>query len=336
MALIVAGLLTLVVFALAFVVDLSYAFTVKSQLQNAADAAGHAAVAELDGTRDGLDAARSAAVRWAAANEAAGERVAVDPLDDVRLGYWDEGSDAFVESDDPLRVDTVVVTARGRAPGFFAPIAFGVIELSAAARTTVQGGGVGRVGCYLPLAVPSCLVEHNVGGICDVTLTFAPVSDKNAAWARIDETGRPNAAWLREQLDSCVDEEASVGDGMFLDNGVVTPALRTIAERIETSSYQWAPRWGTRPAQLDGSAVSAEAYGRVVSGPVAVFESDTCAGSPFTRSTTVIGFAQAAIYDVRVGANPTIRAKIVCGEEVGTVAGGIAGTGYLAAPRFRQ
>jgi hypothetical protein len=334
-ALIVAGLLTLTVIALAFVIDLAYAWVVRAQLQNAADAAAHAAVAELDGTTTGLAEARAAAVSWAAENRAAGHDVALDPTHDVALGYWEDGR-GFVESSDALYVDTVRVEAHGEAPGFFAPIAFGVDSFDATARTTVQGGGVGDVGCYLPLAVPSCLVAASPGGICDVTLTFKPMSDKNVAWARVDGSARPNAAWIRDQLNECTDAGASVGEVMQLDNGTVNSALMEVRDRIEDSSRQWAPRWGSVPGQLSGSAVAGDKYGRVISGPVPVFESESCAGGPYVGGASVIGFAQIVVYDVQLAPEATISARILCDEEVGAVPGGIAGTGYSVAPRFRQ
>src|SRR4051812_23082752 len=124
-AVFVAVLLAVLIAVLAFVVDLGYAWVIRSQLRNAADAGAHAAVAELDGTPDGVAAARLEAIAWSARNLAGGEPVLVSARD-VRFGAWDDAAGALVSSDDPVDINAVAVTARGRAPAFFAPIAFGL------------------------------------------------------------------------------------------------------------------------------------------------------------------------------------------------------------------
>ena len=96
----VAVVLVALLGVLAFVVDLGYAWVIRVQLRNAADAGAHAAVAELDGTAEGVAAARTVAISWAALNAAGGAPVAVD-RDDVRFGAWDPERGVFVPRSTP-------------------------------------------------------------------------------------------------------------------------------------------------------------------------------------------------------------------------------------------
>lgn len=331
----VAVLLAVVIVVLAFVVDLGYAWVVRGQLRNAADAGAHAAVAELDGTAAGVAAARATAITWAARNVAGGEAVSLAPSD-VRFGAWDLDAGAFVVLVDPRDISAVAVTARGSAPAFFAPVAFGIDSFDATVTSTVQGGSVGRVGCYLPLAVPSCLITAG-DGICNQTLTFHPTAQKNVAWARVGSTGSVTATWVNDQLRSCTDEDAEVGETLQMSNGTMATSVSVLADQIASGTRLWdTSEWGAQPARMSDSAVSTADYGHVVSGPVVVFESSNCAGGPYATSSTVSGFAWAVVYDARVGADASIAARILCDEEDGPIPGGIAGTGYPASPWFRE
>lgn len=81
-----AAVLLVIVFAfLAFSIDIGYVAMTRGELQNAADAAALAGVADLP---DGRAAAVAEARRVALENDANNREVVV-PDEDVTLGFWD-------------------------------------------------------------------------------------------------------------------------------------------------------------------------------------------------------------------------------------------------------
>jgi hypothetical protein len=123
-----ALLLTVLLVCAALTVDLGYLYCARAQLQNAADAAALAGIAEL---RSGGDdwAVRDAAADVAAANEAAASPVQLDADRDVVIGRYDWRAGAFSAGTDGGRGSAVKVVARrtddspaGPIALFFAPI----------------------------------------------------------------------------------------------------------------------------------------------------------------------------------------------------------------------
>ncbi|WP_206678794.1 TadG family pilus assembly protein, partial [Alienimonas chondri] len=113
-----AAVLLVLVFAfLAFSIDVGYMSMTRGELQNAADAAALAGVAELP---DGRGAAKREARRVAAENEANNRAVSV-PGGDVTLGFWDIEDRSFDAS--AITPNAVKVVTRRRDEGLlFAPI----------------------------------------------------------------------------------------------------------------------------------------------------------------------------------------------------------------------
>ncbi len=73
-------------------VDYAHVQLVKTQLQQAADAAARGAVSQLS---SGVSATQTAAVTWAGLNTADGTAVVMDPVNDVDFGTWDTTAHTF-------------------------------------------------------------------------------------------------------------------------------------------------------------------------------------------------------------------------------------------------
>ncbi|MDP2312679.1 MAG: Tad domain-containing protein [Pseudomonadota bacterium] len=334
MAIIVALGLTTLLAVGAVTIDLSYARVVQQQLQNASEAGARAGSQQLDGTDAGMIAARVAAANVAAENNAAGTPVEVASADIV-LGIWDDEAGTFEESDEPTLVNTVEVRARRPELALFlAPVALGrsTVVVSAQSRALAEASGAGAVSCYIPLAVPDCLVEqHGLGGLEDLTLQINPPGVDSVGWAR--PNGSPNANWSRDQMDDCENGgEAAVGDPVGLQNGVVSSAMDALATRVNTSSTSWSTeRWGSLPNRLPASSISTSNFGNTYEGAVIVFDGgdEYCDGSggDFNGTQPLKGFLWGAIYDVRnTGAadKRTIKMRLdtSTGYNIGTGIGG--------------
>ena len=113
-----AAVLLVLVFAfLAFSIDVGYMAMTRGELQNAADAAALAGVAELP---DGRGAAKREARRVSAENDANSRPVQV-PGGDVTVGFWDVEDRSF--DDSAQTPNAVKVITRRRGEGLlFAPI----------------------------------------------------------------------------------------------------------------------------------------------------------------------------------------------------------------------
>lgn len=331
----------------AIAVDLGYGRMVRVELQNAADAAAHAAVQRLDGTSAGLSSARTVAVQVAGENQAGGEAVRLDANTgnasdgDLVLGVWDADAGTFTPSTDPALVNAAQAHARIPTLGtFFAPV-FGRTSLAVGATSIMvaEHGGASEVECYLPLAIPDCLIGYH-GGVeemTDITLSLSPAGVDSVGWGRAN--GTPNANWSRDMITSCdEEEEAEVGDPVGLQNGVATSALQALVDAISTSSTEWREdTWGEIPSQLQRSDVPREDYGNTVEGAVLVFDggSSYCTGNggSFNGTETIVGFMWGAVYDVQLPGSGrgrgsssvgTIRMRLDTVEDynVGTAGGG--------------
>lgn len=303
-----------VIFGFAAVaVDLSYQKVVRAELQAAADIAAAAGAEQLDGTSEGMAAALDAAVRAAARNDAHRASVVL-PHQNVVFGYWDKETRAFVDATDPELVDAVRVWIReDDIETTFGSIAFREPEVAAEGRSAAvqpPDTPAGQMSCYLPLAVPECTFErYSKAQLANLTLKLNPAGVDNVGWARVG--GNPNADWVRDQIRDCEqDGTVRVGDMVHLGNGVLTTDLREIATAIKDSDTDWRTEvWGALPAKHSGSAIPTSSYGQTWEGPIIVFEGgpEYCEGmgGPYNGEELVVGFAWAAVYDVRTSGAAT-------------------------------
>ncbi|GDX80344.1 hypothetical protein LBMAG42_21550 [Deltaproteobacteria bacterium] len=323
---VVVSLIVLVLLAFgALVLDLGYGRTVQAQLQAGTDAAALAGAAELDQSTAGLAAAREAAVEVAALNIANGDPLVLDanpsnaPDGDVVLGTWSGG--VFTPSSNAAAVNSVLVRARstGLLP-FLSGAALGQGPLDAGAHTIARRGAeisASEVPWYLPFGLPECLFDsHTPGEILDMTFELNPAGVDNTGWALVE--GTTSAASLISQLTAmlpCMREwattgdvtqvctQASAGDDLNLSNGDITSALKRLAELMVSDGIPWATVSDEAlPPRHSGSAIPAAKYGKVLAGPLPIFDGGSAycseAGS-WNEWRPVIGFAWVIIYDVR-------------------------------------
>ncbi len=297
---IVVGLsLTVLISFAALAIDVSYLRLVDAQVQNATDAAAHAGVSQLDGTDEGLDLARSAAIEVAAMNLVAGDPLVLTD-DQVVFGVWDTDVGTFTASDDPSEVNAldiqgsvadVSALVRGAA-GWT-----GTVGASAATTAMQFWDGASEVDCYLPVVLPICLMdEYGTEEIMEVDLVFAPSTADNVGWGRGE--GTPNANFVKSQVADCTqDGPLSTDDTVGMHEGVTTPGFKAIESAIEGSTTTWdTSTWGSLPEPMEGSTVASSAYGNTLEGPIPIVQH--CDDSSFTGTAEVEGFTWAVIFDV--------------------------------------
>lgn len=291
----------------ALVVDLSTQKVVRTQLQAVADISAMAGTDLLDGTPEGVEAARAAALRAALRNEVNGAPISL-VTDNLQIGAWDsqEGrldTDALVEEMDSIQVAADL----DDVPATLASLVFDRDRLSVRGASTgfnPPDDAASSVGCYLPIAIPSCLFDHyTVDQLNAVTLVVNPAGRDNMGWGRVGAS--PSSSFLRDQLWNCEqDGIIEVGDEVGLQNGVVSSALSEVKSAIAASLTRWdTEAWGAQPARMSGSALSAAEYGHTLEGAIIVFDGgeDYCddGGGPFNGYEPLVGFAWAVVYDVR-------------------------------------
>ena len=326
-AILVALALVVLLGFIALTVDLGYARLVGAQLQAGADAAALAGASRLDLRSSGLVNARAAAVEVGALNQANGVALALDanPGNEadgpVVLGVWSEDG-TFTPNTDPTKVNAVQIIARDDTlTPLFSRAAFQRDELGAAALSIARRGlklGAGQVPYYLPFGLADCLFDTwSRDELQDMTFVLNPDGADSTGWVGVGT--RPTASWISEQLDLasvCMHEwvetgevssdcsAASVGDSVTLDNGEVAAGLQDLADTIASEGVPWDPSvWGALPARHPGSALSTADYGKVLLGPLPVFDGDPsyCAasGGKWTGDRPLVGFVWAALYDVK-------------------------------------
>ncbi|MCB9779618.1 MAG: hypothetical protein H6742_13725 [Alphaproteobacteria bacterium] len=338
----------------ALVIDLGYAGMVEGQLQTTADAASLAGARVLDGTDDGLVAARDTAVAIGELNPANGEVVTLDrndandPAGDIVLGVWDGAN--FTASTTATAVNAVQVRARRPdLTSFLSRVAFGVENLDVGAQATaISGplGGAGKVPWYLPFGLPECLFDtFDDETLQDMEFKLSPAGVDNTGWAAIGDT--TNANFLKNHFaatSTCMKEwayegdisddctAASVEENVDLHNGAVDSVLNYIGNNIATDGIPWGDvpgDWGTQPAQHAGSRISSSDYGYVYVGAIPIFESGpeycTSAGA-WTETVPIKGFVMAILYDVTGGSaankNVYVRIDVKTDYDVGVAYGG--------------
>jgi Flp pilus assembly protein TadG len=343
---VVAGVSFTVLIGLAAVsIDLGRARVVKTELQYIADASAHAAVAPLDGTQDGLDLAQERIEGVVSQAQVYG----ITPtIDQVETGYFDSTT-GWHTSTNAADVKAVKVTLSANV-GYvgLSRVAFGTTALTPRAMggagkeqfssETGAQNPAGEVECFIPIAIPSCVIENMIdNGTPNVTGTWQPSTTNNVAWA--DDDGNPNASTLNATINSlsggCTGGETmEVGGNVYLNNGMINSVAQGIGTFLNTKATEtWnTSAWGAIPARSSNSAVTATRYGRIISGPMVVFnDTSYCAGGgsgPLNGVKQINGFIYAAVYDVVTqGGNKNVKIFIAnpenfTGDEVAEFMGG--------------
>lgn len=334
----IAIAMTILLGVSALVIDIGRGRVVKHQARNTAEAAAHAGAAQLDGTAAGVTAARAKAVEIAAENYVNGSPMTLDPNTantpggDVVTGYW--ADDVFVPSTVPAVTTSVEVIAREPNLGtFFAGAAFDRATMDVGDFAIAQAGGPSAAGCPFPLALPDCQITAYSGGICGADIILNNDRLDNGAWARIGST-QANASYIRSALDPNQCAAASdIDDRVTLNNGQVNSALRELGDAVNRYGVAWnTAEWGKLPPKASGSIVNP--YGKALVGQLMVFDDPAnCAGTKFTGTHDLVGYATIIIYDVaNSGSNKQIKARAICEITDGAGGGGFFGT--VVAPNF--
>ncbi|MFZ5476867.1 MAG: hypothetical protein ACOZNI_08850 [Myxococcota bacterium] len=333
MAVTVAVSLTVLLGFGALAVDLGWGRLVDQQLQFAVDAAAHAGTVQLDGTDAGLSRARASALAVGGAHEVGGSALQLADAD-VEVGVYADG--AFTPSNQASAVNAVRVNGARTGLGlFFAPaVGRSSLDVGATATMVAEVGGAREADCFLPVAVPSCLITAHAGldNLQTVEFKLNPAGIDNLGWAI--PNGSANASAIRSQIaNTCGSAPATIGDPISLSNGSISSALSDLATAVNASSSTWdTSLWGALPSRMAGSAISTTKYGRTLEGVVAVFDggSSYCSPSaPWNGTRTIVGFMWGAVFDVKTSggaADRTIKMRIDVtgsrGDRAGSDGGG--------------
>ncbi len=343
-AILVASSITSLSGFMALALDIGFLSSARMQLQSVADVTAQAAAASLNGTDEGLEAAEALAITVAGLNEVWGDSVVLSGAD-VITGAWDGEAQTFTPTNVAADVNAIQIDASlASIPTLFAGLAFGQTFMQTAVTSTAVARSLGSepagtVECYLPLAIPSCMITEGADTIQDINLVLNPSGADNTGWARIG--ANPNAAFIQDQIGDCQQSgEASVDQEVQLMNGVVNSGLQELRDQINAGGNgTWnSAVWGALPAQMGGSAINAAQYGNVFEAPILILDvPDTycTTGGSWTGSAAISGFAWAAVYDVRTqgpAANMNIKMRIDISTErqIGSGSGGLPGTGIVA------
>lgn len=329
----------LVIGGLAFcavVVDLGWAWAHRARIQHINDAVATAAASRLNSTAEGLIQAELTAAETMNANSYFGTSSLTalygDVSDSLTFGNFDQETRTFVPSAEPEEINSVRVTAaNANIPTIFSGFVFGRDWLAAAATSTAVWGfeGASEVGCYLPIAVPSCYFsEEERETFAQRDFVFQPATVDNISWASTE--GNPNAADLSRQIDgTCSGGLAGIGDSITLNNGMIQSVLQTMQNRLAGSDTTWDTAMGPQPARNTGS--THPSYGRTYEAPVFVFNAPAsyCEGGngTFTGTHQIDGIAWGVVYDIRSGGsaanrNIWVRFDFARWHDMGTAGGG--------------
>jgi Flp pilus assembly protein TadG len=330
----------------ALAVDVGMVWSARTQLQNAADSAALAGARQLLDTNGNIDQASTtaAAIGAASSNSAITAASLAINAGEVRLGFWDANARSFdpnVDLSDPAAVNSVDVLARMDA-GTNGPVTavlsrvvgvndFG-IQASATAELGYQGGaGPGEV--ELPIAIDCCkiaganctddycsTITSNPPNACDLEdpqdpdsgqvtcLEFHNTAEQNACWiAYDDQSPSVNTADLRDLVETGVQQEVSVDDSFYVDNGDKTPVIGEIDDRFQGTGAYTAdgPSGVDRYAPYDGQMDS-----WVIKLPVIECQSaDNCAGG---NTADLVGFVCFELREINVTPGKVIRGRFLC------------------------
>jgi hypothetical protein len=319
-------------------IDLTVLKVYDRELANVAEASAHAGAAQLDGTAEGMAAARTSAVSLAGQNTVLGTpmeldaNTANDADGDVVLGRLNE-DDAFEPTTDPALATAVKATAyRGGFGTYFAGL-FGLSEVSSKQYSIAVAGGPRGAECPLPIAVPTCSLPPE--GVCGLDVVMSDANNDNAAWA-LPGDANPDANSARDAIDGCT-ASSSTTDTLSLNNGQITSVLNTLADAVAASDEYWdSTEFGEAiPTQITQSAIPTAQYGKVLRRLGMVYtDPSNCTNSQFNYDgVPIVGYVTMVVYDVRsAGSDKVVKMRIACDEAPETSGGGYFGT--TAPPRL--
>lgn len=269
-AVIVAICLVMLCAFLALALNVGHLFSVRGELQNAADSGALAGASDLDGTMTPITSNEPLVGAIASGSDFA-ERHATDTRTDVEvgggdveIGYWDVGTRAFTPyptaSVTPELASCLTLPCinavrarsyRDTTHSGAVPVAFGAMLGRAtndvrAEAVAVTGGPCGMKCLGLPIVLPTgdaptCgvdryLTPHCTGGTYRVS--FTPDTMDTGAWADLGSGAATAKCLLRNPTDdSCtetagckVDTDLAVATELNVINGSITSACMLVAD----------------------------------------------------------------------------------------------------------
>jgi len=327
-------------------IDVGLVWAARSQLQASTDAAALAGAANLidkTGPSVTLTQALAATQGQAGLNQSvAAPSVNVENAD-IFVGHWDLASRTFnssVDLNDPKAVNAVDVTSRSDGvanspiPAFLARV-LGRDSFDVSAHATAYLGYAGRVGAGeldLPIAIDCCKlrgsdcqadycetitanppnpcpleVPQTQGANTVTCLEFRDSAEQNACWTQFDgDHSSVNTPDLLDIIETGYQEAVESLFPIFVDNGVKTPLLSEIDDRMQgNGSYTGNAAGSDRYAPFDGVEDS-----WVVELPVIECQSeDHCAGGTVAD---MVGFVCFEIREVLVTPEQIIKGRFLC------------------------
>lgn len=319
-AVIVALMLAVLGGFLALVLNAGHYMMVKSELQNACDAAALAAARELDGMPQGLVAARAKAVDFAQRHDTDRDRpVAIEPASDVLFGTWDPRlprESAFVPLSEtapnaPALIDAVYVragreTARGNPLEVFFPVfSAGKTEASVrAAAIAVKGAPCDE--CAVPLVFADCLIIRADGTLdCGMQLVFRSDTTDNVGFTNLlDGVRTVSTSGIIDTLSArCAPVGAGDDIGVANGNNLNPNVVRAFESYVA-------------------------AHGPRVTVPI-VSPPDGCPAK-FTGLLPVVGFATFTIVAITGPPDQSITLQLDCGQTVVSRSAGCGNFGTIS------
>lgn len=310
----------------ALAVDTGFATLTRVELQGTVDSSALAAVSELDGTEEGMQAAIDLAV---ALSEVNGEGRYPLSADAVTLGIYADG--VFTASQEAAVVNAVQIRVEEVAAVPFLSQALYGRSLTVAAEAGAHrpvGGVLAETNCFLPIAVPECYFDgtsqtvlrmeftgegstssgRGRGGSTTAVDPSLPIS--YIGWA---DPENANANNVKIQMgDTCSAEvPLRIGDWIDTNNGMIASAQSVLVDNLNNVGTMqpdaWDDAtWGAVPDR-DGLLANAPAdsgvkdatWGNVVQGPVALVDAACDGTARFGQDMQIVGFAWGALYDAK-------------------------------------
>lgn len=288
-----------------------------SEAQSISDAAALGASMHLDGTWWGLYHARQTAARVGARNTIGGEKVTIDPWQDVVFGRVEGGK--FVPDDDPVDVTAVRVdVVNAPVQPLFSKAFRGNEPFHVSGDAVATGNDPvdpATIPYTLPLALPYCAIEgidntkvQSLTASLD-GVTSLPLYWTSADWypwpAVLDDVVGPLATdclySYGDSLDSWACTPVTVGDWSMArksDSSYYPVVQQLVQAGLKVTDDTWdTTLWGTQPARKKTGLFLNAPTGAVISGPVMLVDNDYCATKSFPTWNRVVGFVWVSIYD---------------------------------------
>lgn len=288
------------------------------EAQNVSDAAALGASMRLDGTWWGMYRARLTAQRVCSRNTIGGEKVTIDPWNDVTFGRVEKG--AFVVESDPEYVTAVRVDIKNKpVQPLFSKAIRGDQPFHVSGNAVATGNDPvdpATIPYTLPFALPYCQFENiDNTKVQSMTASLDGSTPLQMYWtsvdwypwpAVLDDVVGPLATdclySTAESLDSWACSPVTVGDWSMArkhESSSYQPVVSALVTAgVKVSDDTWdTTMWGTEPKLREKTLFKDVTKGMVISGPIMLVDNDYCATKTFPTWNQVVGYVWVSIYD---------------------------------------